>query len=436
MRVAIIGSGISGLYAAHQLAGHCDLTIFEADSRAGGHSHTVDVAMDGQRLAMDTGFLVFNERNYPHFTALMRSLGVAYQPADMSFSFRCADSGVEYRGDTQFDAIFAQRRNLLRPAHYRMLFDILRFNRMSDQLLAAAPELSLGDYLQQHGFRGPMLDDYLLPMAGAIWSAEPARILDFPASHFGQFFRNHGLLQTAGRPQWMTVSGGSREYVRAIVTPLRDRLLLNTPVEWIQRHADRVVIKARGRPEASYDQVVMACHSDQALRLLRDPSPAECEILGAIAYQDNEAVLHTDVRLMPRTTRAWAAWNYHRGSRLDTGRVSVTYDLTCLQSLPGPRRFLLTLNDTGTVDPRQVVERLHYAHPVYTRATIAAQQRHAEINGSNRSYYCGAYWGYGFHEDGVRSAIAVCDDFNRCTGISLRVPAAGPRIMAGARAVA
>lgn len=436
MRVAIIGSGIAGLYAANRLAGHCDLTVFEADSRPGGHSHTVDVAMDGQRLAMDTGFLVFNERNYPHFTALMRSLGVACQPADMSFSFRCADSGVEYRGDTQFDAIFAQRRNLLRPAHYRMLLDILRFNRMSDQLLAAAPELSLGDYLQQHGFSGPMLDDYLLPMAGAIWSAEPARILDFPASHFGHFFRNHGLLQTAGRPQWMTVSGGSREYVRAVVAPFRDRLLLNTPVEWIQRHPDRVVLKARGRPEASYDQVVMACHSDQALRLLRDPSPAEREILGSIAYQDNDAVLHTDVRLMPRTTRAWAAWNYHRGSALDTGRVSVTYDLSRLQSLPGPRRFLLTLNDTGSVDPRQVVQRLSYAHPVYTRATIAAQQRHAEINGSNRSYYCGAYWGYGFHEDGVRSAIAVCEAFVRHTGISMSVPAAGPRIMTGTKAVA
>lgn len=435
MRVAIIGSGISGLYAAHQLARHCDLTLFEADSRPGGHSHTVDVAMDGQRLAMDTGFLVFNERNYPHLTALLRELGVAYQPADMSFSFRCADSGVEYRGDTQFDAIFAQRRNLLRPAHYRMLLDILRFNRMSDQLLAAAPGVSLGDYLAQHGFRGPMLDDYLLPMAGAIWSAEPDKILEFPAGHFGHFFRNHGLLQTTGRPQWMTVSGGSREYVRALVAPFRERLLLNTPVEWVQRHADRVVIKARGRPEASYDQVVVACHSDQALRLLRDPSPAEREILGAIAYQDNDAVLHTDTSLMPRSTRAWAAWNYHRSAQ-NTGRVSVTYDLSRLQSLPGPRRFLLTLNDTGTVDPQLVVQRLNYAHPLYTRATITAQQRHAEINGVNRSYYCGAYWGYGFHEDGVRSAIAACDAFTRHTGIPISVPAAGPRIMTGTRAVA
>ncbi len=436
VRVAIIGSGISGLYAAHQLAGHCELTIFEADSRPGGHSHTVDVAMDGRHLAMDTGFLVFNERNYPHFTALLRSLGVAYQPADMSFSFRCADSGVEYRGDTDFNAIFAQRRNLLRPAHYRMLLDILRFNRLSDQLLAAAPEQSLGDFLHRHGFKGPMVDDYLLPMAGAIWSAQPARILEFPASHFGHFFRNHGLLQTTGRPQWMTVSGGSREYVRAIIRPLRDRLLLDTPVEWVQRHADRVVIKALGRPEASYDQVVLACHSDQALRLLRDPSTAEREILGAISFQDNAAVLHTDARLMPRTRRARAAWNYHRSSTQDSGRVSVTYDLTRLQSLPGPREFLLTLNDTGAVDPRAVLHRLNYMHPVYNHATIAAQQRHAEINGMNRSYYCGAWWGYGFHEDGVRSAITVCDAFTRYTGVPLCVPAAGPRIMAETKAVA
>lgn len=436
MRVAIIGSGVSGLYAAHQLSAHCELTIFEADSRPGGHSHTVDVAMDGQRLAMDTGFLVFNERNYPHFTALLRSLGVAYQPADMSFSFRCADSGVEYRGDTDFNAIFAQRRNLLRPAHYRMLLDILRFNRLVDQLLAAPPERSLGDFLDQHGFKGPMLDDYLLPMAGAIWSAEPARILEFPASHFGHFFRNHGLLQTTGRPQWMTVSGGSREYVRAIITPFRERLLLNTPVEWLQRHADRVVIKARGRAEASYDQAVLACHSDQALRLLRDPSTAEREILGAVSFQDNEAVLHTDASVMPRTRRARAAWNYHRSSTQDSGRVSVTYDLTRLQSLPGPREFLLTLNDTGAVNPRAVVERLNYMHPVYNHATIAAQQRHAEINGMNRSYYCGAWWGYGFHEDGVRSAIAVCDAFTRYTGMPLNTPAAGPRIMAETKAVA
>lgn len=436
MRVAIIGSGISGLYAAHQLSGHCELTIFEADSRPGGHSHTVDVAMDGQRLAMDTGFLVFNERSYPHFTTLLRSLDVAYQPADMSFSFRCADSGVEYRGDTDFNAIFAQRRNLLRPAHYRMLLDILRFNRLGDQLLAAAPEQSLGDFLDQHGFKGPMLDDYLLPMAGAIWSAEPARILEFPASHFGHFFRNHGLLQTTGRPQWMTVSGGSREYVRAIITPLRDRLLLNTPVEWVQRHTDQVVIKARGRAEASYDQVVLACHSDQALRLLRDPSTAEREILGAVSFQDNEAVLHTDASVMPRNRRARAAWNYHRSSTEDSGRVSVTYDLTRLQSLPGPREFLLTLNDTGAVDPRAVVQRLNYMHPVYNHATIAAQQRHAEINGMNRSYYCGAWWGYGFHEDGVRSAIAVCNAFTQYTGVPLNTPAAGPRIMAETQAVA
>jgi predicted NAD/FAD-binding protein len=234
----------------------------------------------------------------------------------------------------------------------------------------------------------------------------------------------------------MTVSGGSREYVRAITAPFRDRLLLNTPVEWVQRHADRVVIKAHGRAEASYDQVVLACHSDQALRLLRDPSSAEREILGAVAYQDNEAVLHTDVRLMPRTRRAWAAWNYHRSNTQDSGRVSVTYDLSRLQSLPGPRTFLLTLNDTGTVDPRTVVERLNYMHPVYTHATIAAQQRHAEINGINRSYYCGAWWGYGFHEDGVRSAITMCDAFTRHTGVLMNMPAAGPRIMTGRKAVA
>ena len=410
MRVAIVGTGISGLYAARQLAPWCDLTLFEAQSHAGGHSNTVEVAMDGQRFAIDTGFIVFNEKTYPQFTALLQSLGVAYQASEMSFSFRCGNTGLEYRGDNTFDALFAQRRNTLRPSFYRMLRDILRFNRLGDALITAGPDVTLGEFLATRNFRGKLLDDYLLPMAGAIWSAEPARILAFPATHFGRFFQNHGLLQVEGRPQWLTVTGGSREYVRALLRPLRDRLLLDTPVEWIERHPDRVVVKARGRAAAEFDQVIMACHSDQALRLLRDPGVAEREVLGAIGYQENDAVLHTDVRLLPRRRRAWAAWNYHRSHRsTTTGRVSVTYNLTRLQSLATHRQFLLTLNGDEAIDPSTILHRQTYSHPVFDAASLRAQDRHAEISGVRRTWYCGAYWGYGFHEDGVRSATAVCN---------------------------
>ncbi len=420
MRVAIIGTGISGLYVARELANRCDLTLFEAASHAGGHSNTVEVTMDGQRLAIDTGFIVFNEGTYPGFTALLRDLGVPFQPSDMSFSFRCGHSGLEYRGDNSFDALFAQRRNALRPAFYRMLRDILRFNQLGDALVAAAPAVTLGEFLAERNFRGGMVENYLLPMAGAIWSAEPERILAFPASHFGRFFRNHGLLQVDGRPQWLTVTGGSREYVRAMLRPLKDRLLLDTPVEWVLRQADRVIVKARGRPAADYDQVVLACHSDQALALLRDPADAEREVLGAIGFRDNDAVLHTDARLLPRRRRAWASWNYHRHPGAAPDRVSVTYNLTRLQSLPSRRQFLVTLNDDGAIDPRTILHRQTYSHPVFDAASLHAQDRRAEINGVNRTWYCGAYWGYGFHEDGVQSAITVCNALAQRAGHRVR----------------
>lgn len=373
--------------------------------------------MDGQRLAIDTGFIVFNEQNYPRFTALLRDLNVPWQPSDMSFSFRCANSGLEYRGDNTFDAIFAQRRNVLRPAFHRMLRDILRFNRLGEALVSEAAGTTLGEFLHQRQFSGPMVDDYLLPMAGAIWSVEPGQILAFPARQFGRFFQNHGLLQVEGRPQWMTVTGGSREYVRALVRPLRERLLLETPVEWIERHADQVTVKARGRPAAGFDQVVLACHSDQALALLRDPGAREREILGAMRYQDNDAILHTDTRLLPRRRRAWASWNYHRGLGGENGGVSVTYNLTRLQNLPTRRQFLLTLNSHDAIDPRQIVHRQTYAHPVFDRASLQAQERHAEINGQRRTWFCGAYWGYGFHEDGARSALRVCEGLESMAGL-------------------
>jgi predicted NAD/FAD-binding protein len=401
---------VSGLLAAHRLHPDHEITVYEAAGYAGGHVHTVDVCMDGHKLAVDTGFIVYNEPNYPCFTALLADLGIGSQPGDMSFSMRCATSGLEYSGSS-LNTLFAQRRNLLRPAFYRMLLDILRLNRHAEALMASPDGLALGDFLAGHGFAGPVVEDYLLPMAGAIWSAEPAAILEFPARHFGRFFKNHGLLDLRNRPQWRTVAGGAREYVRALIRPFVDRVRLGTPVEWVRRLPEQVMVKARHEPVHAFDAVVFACHSDQALKLLKDPTPIEREILGAIPFQENEAVLHTDERLLPRRPLARAAWNYHRDGA-KRGHVTVTYDLTTLQRLPSPRRILLTLNASAAIEPARVIQRVTYHHPVYNSTSMTAQARWAELNGPNRSYYCGAYWGYGFHEDGVRSGLAVSNAVN------------------------
>jgi predicted NAD/FAD-binding protein len=414
VRIAIIGSGISGLVAAHHLHREHDITVFEAGSYAGGHTHTVDVEADGGSFAVDTGFIVFNERNYPQFKGLLHELGVATQAGDMSFSMRCDRSGLEYSGSS-LNTLFAQRANLVRRSFHRMLLDILRLNRHADTLVACPEGLSLGEFLEDHGFDGPVVDDYLLPMAGAIWSAEPAAIMQFPARHFGRFFENHGLLSLWGRPQWRTISGGSREYVRAITRPFLDRLRLSTPVRRVTRQAHRVVVEPANAPAETVDAVVFACHSDQALALLADPSERERDILGAIPYQENSGLLHTDERLLPRRQLARAAWNYHRlpeGRGGIAGRVTVTYNLTALQRLKTRRQFLLTLNAPDAVDPSLVLRRLSYTHPVYNARSMAAQQRWAEINGQNRSYFCGAYWGYGFHEDGVLIGMAVARSIN------------------------
>lgn len=410
MRVAIVGAGVSGLVVAHALHGEHEVTLYEAADYPGGHSHTVDVHMGGRSFAVDTGFIVFNERNYPLFSALLADLGVASQPGEMSFSLRCDRTGLEYNGHS-LNTLFAQRANLLRPAFHRMLLDILRLNRHANALMDAPAGQSLGEFLAANGFSGPVLHDYLLPMAGAIWSAQPQTILEFPARHFGRFFKNHGLLDLRNRPQWRTVTGGSREYVRAILRPLGDRLRLRTPVEWVRRLPEQVLVKPRNEAAQVFDAVIFACHSDQALRLLKDPTVAERSILGSIPFQENAAVLHTDERLLPRRPLARAAWNYHRFGG-DHGRVTVTYDLSRLQRLASPQRILLTLNATDAIDPTQVIARMSYDHPVYNAASMAAQARWAELNGCNRSYFCGAWWGYGFHEDGVRSAFAVARAVN------------------------
>jgi len=384
--------------------------VFEAGGHAGGHTHTHDVEVDGVEVAVDTGFIVHNDRNYPLFVKLIEELGVAAQDGDMSFSMSCELSGLEYCGSS-LNTVFAQRRNLLSPRFIGMLREIVRFNGLEQTLLQAPAEQNLAGFLEHHGFGGPVVDDYLVPMAAAIWSSAPAEILDFPAAYFGRFFANHGLLTINDRPQWRTLTGGSRSYIAPLVAPFAGRVRLNAGVERVERGDEGVTVTVAGESPERFDQVIFACHSDQALRALADPTTGEREVLGAIGYQPNETVLHTDLRLLPANRRAWASWNYHRFAEAEQ-RVCVTYDMTHLQQLSAPRRLLVTLNATDRIDPEQILRTVHYAHPVYNRSSVAARSRWREISNQRHTHYCGAYWGYGFHEDGLRSAVAVARDLD------------------------
>jgi len=411
LKIAIIGTGIAGNVVSYRLsrAGHA-LTVYEADDRVGGHTHTHRIELDGEVQRIDTGFIVFNDRTYPNFLALLDDLGVESQPSSMSFSVRNDASGLEYNG-TSLNGLFAQRRNLLRPGFIGMLSEILRFHREAPALLDDdSDETTLGAYLQAHRFSGRFVDDYLVPMGAAIWSTDPASMFDFPARFFIRFLHNHGMLTVNDRPEWRVIRGGSASYVERLIAPFRDRIRLRSPVESIQRQADGVTVRVRGREPERYDHVFVACHSDQALRLLTDPSREEREILGALPYQRNEALLHTDTSLLPRRRRAWAAWNYHRLPSHRAG-VALTYDMNVLQNLRSRHTFCVTLNASRHVDAKRVLRRMEYAHPLFTPAGVAAQRRHNEISGVRRTHYCGAYWRYGFHEDGVVSALRALARF-------------------------
>lgn len=413
MKIAIIGTGIAGNYAAYRLAPHHDITVFEADSRIGGHTNTLEIDENGRRLAIDTGFIVFNEKTYPHFLALLDELGVASQDSDMSFSVSGGRSGLEYNGSS-LNGLFAQRSNLLRPSFYRMLSDILRFNREAPDLLGRPDfDLTLGEYLDRNGYSRQFVDSYVLPMGSAIWSATAERMRAMPAVFFVRFFQNHGLLSVNDHPQWRVIRGGSARYVEKMVTGYRDRIRLNAPVRSVRRYPDHVEVRAEGCEPERFDRVFLACHSDQALGMLTDATTQEREVLGAIGYQRNEAVLHTDTALMPKRRRAWAAWNYNiprDAERLD-GKVTLTYNMNILQSLDARREYCVTLNNTGAIDPDKVLSVIDYDHPIFTERAVAAQRRHREINGAQRTYYCGAYWRYGFHEDGVVSAMDALRHF-------------------------
>lgn len=416
MKIAIVGTGISGMVAAYLLHRDHEITVFEGADYIGGHTNTIDVEMDRRTYAIDTGFIVFNDWTYPNFIALLNRLGVASQPSDMSFSVTCERSGLEYNG-TNLNTLFAQRRNLLRPSFYRMIRDILRFNRESPELLTQLePGPSLGSYLDTHRYSSAFIDHYIVPMGAAIWSADHAAILGFPARYLVQFFKNHGMLSVDHRPTWRVVQGGSRRYAEQLVAPFRDRIHLKSPVESISRYPDFVEVRTSlaGRDDRTlrFDHVIIGAHSNQALAMLDDPSPSEKDILSAIRYQENEAVLHTDASLLPRRKLAWAAWNYHL-LPTQPDRAVVTYHMNRLQRLSASHEFCVTLNHTQAIDPAKILRRITYHHPVYSQEAVAAQKRHREISGINRTSYCGAYWGFGFHEDGVKSALAVCKPFGK-----------------------
>jgi uncharacterized protein len=412
MKIAIVGGGISGLLAARLLAAENDIHVFEANNYAGGHTNTVTFEAFGKRYSADTGFMVFNDRTYPNFVKLLHVLGVPARESDMSFSVRSGKSGLEYQGSS-LNGLFAQRSNIFRPSFHRMLLDILRFNRLAMDFLREQDfSLELGEYLVRNRYSRPFIQNYLVPMGAAIWSAQAERFLQFPARFIIAFFNNHGLLTVQGHPRWKTVLGGAGRYVSALTRPFADRIRLNCPVVSIARHEDRVVVKPENAEAEQFDCVVLACHSDESFGMLSDATAAERAILSSIPYQRNDTFLHIDSSLLPRRKRAWASWNYYIPKEEDRP-IALTYNLNRLQGHSSPEPICITLNEIQTLAAEKILQRIVYHHPIYSRSALEAQKRFGEINGRNRTYYCGAYWGYGFHEDGVKSALAVGERFGR-----------------------
>lgn len=406
MRIAIIGAGIAGLASAWWLDGEHDVTLFEANDYLGGHTHTHDVEVDGQPMAVDTGFIVFNPLHYPLLSALFDQLGVASQATTMSFSMHSERSGVEYNA-TSLDGLFCQRRNLVSPRFWGMLADLRRFYRDAPRLLAEDEGPTLGQYLRSQRYGEAFIHEHLLPMASALWSSPSATVMDFPARYLAQFMANHQMLQMTGRAPWRVVRGGSARYVEALRARWQVRERLRCPVLSVERTPWGARVHSAAGIE-DFDEVILACHSDQALALLQDADPNERDVLGAIRYQANEVVLHTDASLLPRNRKAWAAWNAHV-PRDPAAPCTVSYCMNLLQGLPGDTPVVVTLNRSEAIDPGKVLRTLRYAHPVHDHAALRAQQRWAELQGRRHTWFAGAYWGWGFHEDGIRSARRVVD---------------------------
>ena len=413
MKIAIIGAGISGLTAAYRLSPMHDVTLFEANDYLGGHTNTVEVTIGDERQVIDTGFIVFNDWTYPNFIEMLNELGVASQPTSMSFSVRCDTANLEYSG-ASFNGLFAQRRNLLSPSYYRMLADILRFNRDAADLVLNTPvtdETTVGEFLARHRFSPQFCEHYLLPMGAAIWSCPEGIFKNFPIRFIIEFYKNHGLLSVLKRPTWRVIQGGSRNYVAKMVNRFWNQIRLNSPIDQVRRFENHVTIIPRNCPPENFDHVVFSCHSDQALRMLADPTAKERSVLAEFPYGSNIAILHTDESVLPKRRRAWAAWNYHlsdRSRRNTAPAATVTYQMNILQQLRSRHVFNVTLNSDDQIAPAKILRRFEYQHPIFTVRRAAAQSQHHELINVNRTSFCGAYWGNGFHEDGVVSALRVC----------------------------
>jgi predicted NAD/FAD-binding protein len=411
MRIAIVGAGISGLVTAYLLSGEHDIVVYEANDYIGGHTHTIDVPINDQHFAVDTGFIVFNQKTYPNFIKLMKQLGVAWQPSTMSFSLQDQRTGL-YFCPSSLSGLFAQRKNLFRPSFYRMLADALRFRREVSELIGIADySMSLQSFLEKKRYSTAFIEQFIIPMGAAIWSSDPVKYGEFPARYFAEFLDNHSFLNIRNQPQWLVIKGGSRQYIGPLTRPFRDGIRLDAPVTSVKRFEDRVAITAKDETE-SFDQVILAVHSNQALQMLADPTDLERDILSVIPYQENLTVLHTDASLLPPKQVAWASWNYHVPKE-EKKRVALTYDMSILQTLAAPVEFCVTLNMPEAINPDKIIQSFVYHHPVYDPKGLHARRSQDKLNGRNRTYYCGAYWGYGFHEDGVKSALAVCKHFGK-----------------------
>ncbi|ARN73426.1 NAD(P)/FAD-dependent oxidoreductase [Oceanicoccus sagamiensis] len=408
MKIAVIGSGISGLSAAYLLQHDHEITVFESEDSIGGHTATMDVNVQGKDYAVDTGFIVYNDWTYPNFIRLMDELGVESKPTEMSFSVSCELSGLEYGGNN-LNTLFAQRSNIFSPSYLKMIKDILRFNKESIEDLESGKieeGMTLGEYLKRNGYGETFASKYLIPMGSAIWSASTDSMFDFPLLFFVRFFKNHGLLSVNNRPQWRVIKGGSREYLEPLTAGFKDRIRVNSPVSTVSRDESGVDVTLADGSVERFDQIIVASHSDQALSMLGDATVAEKEVLGAIPYQQNDVVLHTDDSILPNKKLAWSSWNYWLRSERQEQAI-LTYNMNILQGIEAPETFCVTLNATESIDNNKILGQYSYSHPVFSLESVAAAERWSDINGVNRTWFCGAYWANGFHEDGASSGIRV-----------------------------
>ena len=411
MKIAIIGSGISGLTSAYLLNRNHDITVFEANDYIGGHTHTHNIKIKDKEYAVDTGFIVYNERTYPNFIKLLDTLGVERQLSTMGFSVKSASEDYEYAGES-LNSLFAKRSNIFRLGFLRMLYEMYRFGKKSDSTgLGLDVSITLGTYLRSENYSNEFINYFIIPMGAAIWSTPANKVLDMPAYFFIKFFYNHGMLEIINRPKWWVIKDGSSAYIKKIIKGFESKINLSSPIRTVSRLDNGIEIEtANSKKPLMFDAVVFATHSDQALGMLKDPTEKEKDILSSIPYQKNEVLLHTDSSVLPKRKLAWASWNYQLDSNPESP-VVLTYNMNILQSLDCDETFCVTLNDHQSVDKSKVLKKITYHHPLFTVKGIEAQKRKLEISGVNNTYYCGAYWQNGFHEDGVVSAIEVCKHF-------------------------